>query len=134
MNKNLSEIRDSLSYHLDLHKTRAECLSLMIIGLFKCCTINLQRLSESLGTDSKISSNYRRLQRFFKEILFDRVKLGICILSIIGDKEENFVITIDRTNWQYGKKKINYLTIAIVYKGVSIPIIFEDLNKKGNSN
>ena len=134
MKKNLSEIRDSLSYHLNLNKARADCLSLMIIGLFKCCTINLQRLSESLGTDTKISSNYRRLQRFFKEISFDSVKLGMCILSILGDSEGKFVITIDRTNWQYGKKKINYLTIAIVYKGVSIPIIFADLDKKGNSN
>jgi hypothetical protein len=134
MKKEISQIRDSLSCHLSLNKARAKCLSLMIVALFKCCTINLQRLSESFGTSNKISSDYRRLQRFFNDIIFDSVKLGLCILSILGSREEKFVITIDRTNWLYGKNKINYLTIAIVYQGLSIPIIFENLDKKGSSN
>jgi hypothetical protein len=37
---------------------------------------------------------------------------------------------MDRTNWKYGEKNINILTIGIVYGKVSIPIYWELLNKR----
>jgi hypothetical protein len=43
-------------------------------------------------------------------------------------------LTIDRTNWQWGKSDINILTLAIAFKGIAIPIYWELLDKKGNSN
>ena len=45
-----------------------------------------------------------------------------------------FYLTLDRTNWQWGKMNINILVLAIAYKGVAIPIYWLLLNKKGNSN
>jgi hypothetical protein len=41
---------------------------------------------------------------------------------------------MDRTNWQWGEKNINILTLAVVYQGAAIPICWILLNKKGNSN
>jgi len=49
-------------------------------------------------------------------------------------KKEDFVITIDRTNWQFGKIDINILVAGIVYKGIAFPIVWMLLDKKGNSN
>jgi hypothetical protein len=46
----------------------------------------------------------------------------------------NFIITIDRTNWQFGKSNINILVAAIVYKSIAFPIVWMLLDKKGNSN
>ena len=43
-------------------------------------------------------------------------------------------LTIDRTNWQWGKSDINILTLGIVYKGMAIPIFWMLLDKKGNSD
>jgi len=33
---------------------------------------------------------------------------------------EKFYLTMDRTNWQWGKKDINILTLGIVFKGTAI--------------
>jgi len=46
----------------------------------------------------------------------------------------NFILTLDRTNWQFGKKDINILMLALVYKNTSIPLCWELLNKRGNSS
>lgn len=41
---------------------------------------------------------------------------------------------MDRTNWQWGKSDINVLMLGIVYRGAAIPIYWELLDKKGNSD
>ena len=43
-------------------------------------------------------------------------------------------MTLDRTNWQWGEKSLNILTLGIAYKGTAIPIYWLILNKRGNSN
>lgn len=41
---------------------------------------------------------------------------------------------MDRTNWKWGKKSINVLMLAIVYKGTAIPVYWVLLNTEGNSD
>ena len=41
---------------------------------------------------------------------------------------------IDRTNWKFGKKDINFLVLAAKIKGITIPIFWELLDHKGNSD
>ncbi|WP_084480191.1 transposase [Methylomicrobium lacus] len=41
---------------------------------------------------------------------------------------------MDRTNWKWGEKNLNILTLGIVYKGAAIPVYWLILNKQGNSN
>ncbi|BCR41286.1 hypothetical protein KHAB170019_21090 [Acinetobacter baumannii] len=43
-------------------------------------------------------------------------------------------LTLDRTNWKWGKRNINILMLAIVYRGIAIPILWTLLNKRGNSD
>ena len=44
------------------------------------------------------------------------------------------MLSMDRTNWMFGKFKINILYLAINYKGMAIPILWTLLPKKGYSN
>lgn len=40
-----------------------------------------------------------------------------------------------RSNWKYGKKEINYLVLSWrINKHISIPLMFTELDKAGNSN
>jgi hypothetical protein len=41
---------------------------------------------------------------------------------------------MDRTNWKFGKMDINILMISVAYKGISIPLLWTLLPKRGNSN
>ena len=43
-------------------------------------------------------------------------------------------MTIDRTQWELGKSKINFLVVAVPYKRMAIPLFWMLLSKKGNSN
>lgn len=41
---------------------------------------------------------------------------------------------IDRTNWDFGQKKNNFLCLSIQVYGVAIPLFIKELNKKGSSS
>jgi hypothetical protein len=43
-------------------------------------------------------------------------------------------LAMDRTNWTFGETNINVLTLAIVYQGVTFPILMLMLDKRGNSD
>ena len=47
---------------------------------------------------------------------------------------EPWVISIDRTDWQFGKIVFNVLTLGVVHHGVAFPLVWIMLDKKGNSN
>lgn len=48
--------------------------------------------------------------------------------------DETVYLSMDRTNWQWGKKNINLLVLSACYKGVAIPLYCIALDKKGNSD
>ena len=43
-------------------------------------------------------------------------------------------LSMDRTNWRWGKSDINILMLGIVFKGTAIPIYWMLLDKRGNSD
>ncbi|BDD05597.1 hypothetical protein HNQ88_001507 [Aureibacter tunicatorum] len=46
-----------------------------------------------------------------------------------------YKLSLDRTNWKFGSLNINILFLAVIYEGVSIPILWVMLgDKRGNSN
>lgn len=47
---------------------------------------------------------------------------------------KKYKISIDRTNWKYGKKDINIFMLCVNYKGIGIPVYWTCLEKMGNSN
>ncbi len=83
----------------------------------------------------KASSNYRRIQRFLsdKQVL-DFNKFALLIVSLFGFLDKKYELVMDRTNWKWGQKNINILMLAIVYKGISIPVYWTVFDKRGNSN
>ena len=59
--------------------------------------------------------------------------LNLCFGCFFSDSD-SWCLTLDRTNWKWGKANINILTLGIVYKGTAIPIYWELLDKRGNSD
>lgn len=98
-------------------------------------TINLTKLAKAFPSPAKPDSNYRRIQRFISEphvVGFDSIA-GF-IMKLFGFLETDYYLTFDRTHWQWGKKNINILMLAVVYKGIAVPVYWILLNKKGNSS
>lgn len=82
---------------------------------------------------NKESSVYRKIQRFFSEFEFEKTELTQIIMELSWI-EGPYFLSMDRTNWKYWKQNINILTIGIVYGKTAIPIYWEMLDKRWNSN
>jgi hypothetical protein len=87
-----------------------------------------------MGCGMSVESRYRRLQRLIHDYIdFDAFAIFVMALFLFIDGD-GYYLTLDRTNWEYGKKHINILMLAVVYKGIAIPVYWMLLNnKKGNS-
>lgn len=101
-------------------------------------TVNLVILSTSDdGKDVSNETRYRRLQDFFLNAKLCYQSIGSFILSRIPKPFEGYTLAMDRTNWKFGRKHINFLVISVVAGSVSIPLVWKVLpqkTKRGNSN
>ena len=118
-----------------------------ISSLIRSRSVNLQKVAENIEGKAKTASNYRRIQRLFKEQEID-YKVTSKLLSTILPDDEKWVLTLDRTNWKLGKSNINLLVLGVAYKGMAIPLLWDFLTieeeidkkrtiergKRGNSN
>lgn len=75
-------------------------------------------------SDALQKSHYRRIQRFIPEHFLSYDKVAWFVMSLFGFLDAPFYLAMDRTN----------LMLAVVCKGVAIPIYWLLLDKKGNSD
>lgn len=111
-----------------------DCLSGMLIGLFKVRSVNLAEIATAFPSKAAPESRYRRIQRFIHEALINYDEVARFVMALFRFTHSDYYLTLDRTNWQWGKENINVLVLAVVYQGQAIPIYWLLLDKKGNSN
>jgi hypothetical protein len=126
-------LEDVLKKHLKINAARINFLANFIIALLMVRTVNLTEIAVAFGGKGKKESHYKRLQRFFRFFPLDLDMIAKLIAALIS-QEGLWTLTMDRTNWKYGKLNINILTLGIAYKGIAFPIIWILLPKRGNSN
>ncbi|MBE9044003.1 IS4 family transposase [Pleurocapsales cyanobacterium LEGE 10410] len=130
---NVNLLCKTLKPHLKWHGARLSFLALFLIALFRVKTVNLSELSTGFMGKAKIESNYKRLQRFLREFDLDYYVLAKLVVEMM-EIPEPWTLSIDRTNWQFGRKVFNILTLGVVHQGVAFPLLWWMLEKKGNSN
>ena len=105
--------------------------------IFNCSTqgktINLVELATGFRTHAQTDSNYKRLQRFFKNFELDYGAIAKIVVTLM-EIPQPWVLSLDRTEWQFGSKVFNILTLGVVHQGVAFPLLWWMLDKKGNSN
>lgn len=122
-----------VSKHVPMHKARNDSMVRMIFGLIKLGSVQLTSLARTFDSQAKTSSTTRRIQRFFQSQDIKLEQIARLIIAIIPLPVE-IILTLDRTNWKFGSKEINFLTVAFVFKSASIPIFWKLLDHKGNSD
>ena len=116
-----------------LNRARAKVLAFLVISLCKVQHVGLFKLANAFDSKAKSASSMRRIQRFLKEVTLDFDKLACFIFKLLPFKGP-YVLSMDRTNWQFAGLNINALFIGICYNGVAFPLLFTLLDKRGNSN
>jgi len=115
------------------HKARINCLLIIINSMIKFHSVSYVKLAQGFSSSVEYDSNLRRVQRFFAKFVFEPLIFTKLIYSLLPE-EPPYMLSMDRTNWKFGNTDINVLMLSIYYKGVSIPLIWKMLPKRGNSN
>ena len=109
-------------------------LTILINLLQSIKQVNLEKLATAFPLPIKFESRRRRLQRF---LVLPQLKVETIWLPLINYWLETFVplkyplyLAIERTRWQ----AINIFVISLIWQKRAIPIYWELLPKKGNSN
>jgi len=96
--------------------------------------VNLAELATVWAARAAEASNYKQMQRFFRSFEMEIDKFALMVMSI-AQIPQPWVLSIDRTNWSFGKTHFNILMLSVVHEGIGYPLMWTMLKKnKGNSN
>ncbi len=126
----------SYQTHLQSQLNRAEYLLLtLLVNLLQSIKqVKLEALATALPLPITFNSRRKKIQRFLslQQLTIEKIWFPILQAWLKTDFEPQQVLylAIDRTNWDC----INFLMISLIWEKRALPIYWELLPKKGNSN
>jgi len=131
----VAELTTILCEVLNWNKARCQCLAHFVLGVLAVCTVTLSKIATTFSGGILLASRQKRLQRFVAWLAnqqgFQMAFGKLVLKQLIGQK---LILSIDRTNWKFGKSHINFLVVGVWFEGVSIPIYWVNLGAAGNSS
>ncbi len=131
--ESISELRKIVGGFLPRHKSRLDCFCRLLLALVAVKTVNLRELAVAFASEAQLDSRYKRLKRFFAQVQLDKARLSQGLFNLFFDTNAKVYVVLDRTNWFWGKAKVNILTLSLAYEGLAIPVCWQLLNKAGNA-
>ncbi len=134
LQKNNSILEQKIKEQTGWNRARIFVIVGLVVSIIKLERVNLKKIAKILNPENTKEVNYRRLSRFFQKFRFDKRTMAKLMSSFLP--KEKFILSMDRTNWKFGKVHINILMLSVAYKGIAIPIVWYLLKKKskqGNS-
>lgn len=113
-----SELQGILSKELPINAARIKCMVLLITALIKVQDVNFGRLATGFGHPVALSSNLRRIQRFFAGFCLASDLIARLLFKMLPIPAP-YGLSLDRTNWKFGQRNINILVL-----GVMLPFLF----------
>ena len=127
----VSELTAIIGKHLSWHKSRIDCFAQMLLALFTVKTVSLSELAVAMDSDTEIASRNKRLYRFFAHFTFDFSIITRWVFSLFFADSEKVYISIDRTNWFWGRSPINIFMLSVCYEGIAIPLLWQVMKQDG---
>jgi hypothetical protein len=95
-------------------------------------SVNWVEIAQAMEGKALPESKYKQIQRYFRCLSIPESQWVDFVLSCFPRAQ--YRLSLDRTNWQIGQKKVNFLVLAVVLEHTSIPVYWKLLPKKGNSH
>lgn len=108
-----------MGMNLSLKKCLLSILQAMIISW----SVNILKIASEFMTTTTVASSFRRIQRFLLQRVIkqhEAAKSIVDALPVMG----RFILSMDATAWQIGKKKYYVLAVGICFDGIALPICF----------
>lgn len=110
-------------------------------SILQARTTNLNIVKNYVGgiignTRTKPDSYYTYLIRFFRREESEQLAPLLLYITffLLNDKFKVKYLTLDGTVWELGDNSYHFLTLCVLYEGVSIPIWWQNLGHKGVSS
>ena len=134
--QDINQLSDILNQTLGVHKNNCETVIDFAIAMQKARTVNLSLMVNYSQRLDKIQpeSIYKSYQRLIHKTQINQGDLAKSIISMYGLEDCKLTLSMDRTNWRYGKADINFLVLSLCLLGTAIPLYWLELDTKGNSN
>lgn len=129
----VTRLQAALRPHLGWHGARLSFLAAFLIALLRVKTVNFAELATGFGGKAQTDSHCKRLHRFFRHYKLNTAQFTQAIVALMNIPEP-WVLSLDRTQWQFGACVFNILMLGVVHEGVAFPLVWCVLDKKGNSN
>ncbi|WP_425387723.1 transposase [Deinococcus peraridilitoris] len=104
----------------------------MLFALITAQDTRHAKLAARFPGQAKTPSVIRRIERFFQQHPLNPQDVARFVLHALPDGKRTFIL--DRTNWKLGKQNVNILVLAVRWRGVAIPLLWETLDHGGSSN
>src|SRR3978361_992803 len=118
--ESIAALRECLGQHLLLRKSRLESFCVLVVGVLLSRTVKLSPQAGTVPTRAEIASNYRRLQRFFEQVVLDSNQLARAVVRIAGIGSGPWLLALDRTCWKFGRRELHIPMPAPVPHGTAI--------------
>lgn len=120
----------TLAQNVAWNKARINFLARFIAALIQVKTVNLSQVASVFAGRAKRESHYKRAQRFLRS--FDLPFADVArLVARLARQPPPWVITMDRTDWYLGETPLNVLLLGIAHEGVTFPVLWAVLPKKG---
>ncbi len=104
----------------------------IVLAMITAQNVNHLKLSPHMPGNSSVEAKKRRVERGVgDQQLTMKVFLALILTRIPPGK---WLLSLDRTNWDYGASPMNLLVLGVVIEGYTIPLIWDALEHTGNSD
>jgi len=131
----MTHLFQAINTHLGWHPSRIKCFLEIAFGVIQSRSVQMQRIAVHFKDTTSLEGRIQRIYRFFAEQEVNYHDVARLLLSCLSLENCPLDLVLDRTNWDFGAKHINYLVLAVQVKGFgAVPLLWVELSKKGNSN
>jgi hypothetical protein len=117
----------------EYRKNQVKLLALVVFALLQAKDVRHAALAARFPGDAQTDSVIRRLERFFDQHPLCPADVARLVLLLLPDPRSREFI-LDRTNWKLGQQDVNVLLLAVVWRDVAVPLLFELLPHGGSSD
>src|SRR5919106_5061340 len=104
--KGVKELKAALVLAWVWPGSRLDFTPKFILALFMVKTVNLAQMATAFPGRARWTLYSKRLQRFFRGFSLDYTVLAKVVTNLLPIREEAWVLTLDRTNWKFGRVNI----------------------------
>ena len=129
----LKSLLEKITKKLKFHNSRSETFQGMVLSLIDQGNVQHHALSKMMPEGS-LKSKLERIRRFLKAQEIDQICFGKAVISTLWQATPQMHLILDRTNWKFGTRDINYLVLAVRIRETVFPLFWSMIDHQGNSD